>query len=230
MSSLTFRRVLAQSTRRNVQRTSTNLRPGLRRGMASSAGSEKSSDLPWLIGSGVVTALGVRFQFPRHLKYYWLTLFIACFPLCDDGLYFCTDKQAFYILSPRSKKHAHHAAESAKAPIENALPKEEEKPEPEMMKDDEGKEEDVSESQKIAFDTNSPKDAQAHEETVARFDGGAPGQTEEADKPEQKEKPAETKRAGTFQDKPEGPTNIGDARKEAKEHNAPKEVAEKTES
>ncbi|KAL5524369.1 hypothetical protein ACEPAF_9509 [Sanghuangporus sanghuang] len=196
MSSLTFRRVLAQSTRRNVQRTSANLRPGLRRGMASSAGSEKSSDLPWLIGSGVVTALGV-----------------------------------FYILSPRSKKHAQHAAESAKAPIENALPKkEEEKPEPEMMKDDEGKEEDVSESQKIGFDTNSPKDAQAYEEAVARFDGGAPGQTEDADKPEQKEKPAETKRAGTLQDKPEGPTNIGDARKEAKEHNAPKEVAEKTES
>ncbi|OCB88232.1 hexose transporter [Sanghuangporus baumii] len=127
------------------------------------------------------------------------------------------DKQVFYILSPRSKKHAQHAAESAKAPIENALPKkEEEKPEPEMMKDDEGKEEDVSESQKIGFDTNSPKDAQAYEEAVARFDAGAPGQTEDADKPEQKEKPAETKRVGTLQDKPEGPTNIGDARKEAK--------------
>ncbi|KAL5482472.1 hypothetical protein ACEPAI_9066 [Sanghuangporus weigelae] len=196
MSSLAFRRVLAQSTSRNVQRTSTNLRPGLRRGMASSAGSEKSSDLLWLVGSGAVTALGV-----------------------------------FYILSPRSKKHAHHAAKSAKAPIENALPKEEEeKPEPETMTDDEGKEEDVSESQKIGFETDSPKDAQAHEEAAARFDGGAPGQKEDVDLPEQKEKPAETKRSGTVQDKPEGPTDMGDARKEAKEHNAPKEVAEKTKS
>ena len=102
------------------------------------------------------------------------------------------------------------------------------------MKDDEGKEEDVTESQRIAFvsitqlsnesvillfhaqETDSPKDAQSHEEAVARFEEGAPGQTEDVGKAEQKENPAETNRAGTTQDKPEGPSGMGDARKEAK--------------
>ena len=109
------------------------------------------------------------------------------------------------------------------------------------MKDSEGTEADVTDSQKASFvrsatflhcnafcshaflqDADSPKDAQAAEESSpsenTRFDDGAPGQTAEVheeEKPEQKEKPAKAERTGTLQDKP-GPTNLGEARKQAK--------------
>ncbi|EJC97823.1 uncharacterized protein FOMMEDRAFT_162158 [Fomitiporia mediterranea MF3/22] len=204
MSTIALRRVLAHVPRRCAQRTSASLRVGGRRGMASDAhGAKKSSDTAWLIGSGVVTALG-----------------------------------AAWILSPPSKKPAHSAAKAAKAPIEHALPppEKETQKEPQTMKDSEGTEADVTESQKASFDADSPKDAQESEESGSaedtRFDDGAPGQTAEVheeEKPEQKEKPGKTERTGTLQDKP-GPTNLGEARKQAKEEgNAPKEAAKETE-
>ena len=59
-----------------------------------------------------------------------------------------------YILSPSSKKHAHEKAVAAKAPVEKALPPPEKKEEQQpshIMKDDEGTEADVSQSEKAGF-------------------------------------------------------------------------------
>lgn len=65
--------------------------------------------------------------------------------------------------------------------------------------------------------TDGPKDAKASEED-GRFDDGAPGQTDavHSQGAEQKEKPG-SKRSGTMQEEgSDGPTNMGDARAEAK--------------
>ena len=69
---------------------------------------------------------------------------------------FSTFPQSAYILSPPAKKHAHAAAVAAVAPVEKALPPPEKVelesvPEPVIVKDDEGVEADVSQSEKQSF-------------------------------------------------------------------------------
>jgi len=99
--------------------------------------------------------------------------------------------------------------------------------------DDEGNTasgEEIKSSMQQAFNEDSPKDAQDHEEAGskdAKFEDGAPSQTSEAEtKPDQKEKPGES-HTGTLQSEDDtGPSKVGDARAHAKSGKAPKQAEE----
>lgn len=90
------------------------------------------------IGSGAALALGVSLCHFVQPEPSWLT----------SGF------KAAYILSPPAKKHAREKVEAATERYDKAIPppsKEEKEPEPELMKDSEGNEEDVSKSMEQSF-------------------------------------------------------------------------------
>ncbi|KAF7980017.1 hypothetical protein HWV62_40130 [Athelia sp. TMB] len=131
---------------------------------------------------------------------------------------------AVVFIPTEQDAHAHgHAAEHHE---EHALT------EAEPVKDSDGTEasaEEISKSEKQAFDTDSPADAQAAEEHHEKYANGAPGQTEESEVDQDQEvgKGRSGGKKGTFQkDEDEGPrpTDMSDARKLAKDEHPSKEA------
>ncbi|THH03902.1 hypothetical protein EW145_g5917 [Phellinidium pouzarii] len=162
-----------------------------------------SSDMPWMMGAGLVTALGVRSTFPFspvQLRSYPSHFAHASW----------TSRHGFLL--PPGKKHAHAAAKSATAPLEAAFPVSEHTEKPmDPMTDDEGNEasgEEVSASIEKALDADAPKAAKSAEEnaeeTTSEAEAESPTRVEDGEKdetsdekPEVKEKP--TERSGTLQ-------------------------------
>ncbi|EIW83045.1 hypothetical protein CONPUDRAFT_164057 [Coniophora puteana RWD-64-598 SS2] len=183
-----------------------------RRTMSSSAhghGASGGSDTVWMIGSAVVFGPAL-----------------------------------VYLLSPASRKPAHKVAEAHEP--HHVTTQQETKEEP-PMKDDEGTEvsgEEIKDSMSKAFDSDSPKDAQDAEEEQKGESSGAEEKAEEGEqKEEKKDEGAEVKgkegekKDDKAEDKEEDkvpevhePTNMGEARLQAKSGVQPKEADPKTES
>ncbi|KAI0338867.1 hypothetical protein BDW22DRAFT_1432086 [Trametopsis cervina] len=187
--------------------------------MSSSSSASQGSDKAWIIGSALVFG-----------------------------------PAALYLVSPSSQSQAHAAQQHSlpktkeshpeDAPVPTTPPPQEtaepESSEPSALKDDEGTEvssKDVTDSINKAVDDDSPKDAYAAEageqkeatpapSSEASGDKAISEKTEAPGKHEQKEKPGKEKDAsGTLQSKEDsGPSDVGDARKQAKGGNDPKEA------
>jgi len=148
-----------------------------------------------------------------------------------------------YLVSPSARK-THHTAHKDKHEFP-ALAHEEHsvnKPEPELMKDDEGKVADVASSVALAESSDIPNDAQSAEQHVElkaeaeedsskpieQDSGGAPPTTdgEKAEQTEESVKEVKTEVPGEGGRKlPKEPTSMGEARESAVKHITPKEGA-----
>ncbi|KAI0693213.1 hypothetical protein BC835DRAFT_1089329 [Cytidiella melzeri] len=188
-----------------------------RRAMSSSSHGTQGSDRIWIIGSALIFG-----------------------------------PAAAYLLSPsaQSKAHdaqqhslpKHKASEPENAPVPATPPPQEHapaepSPEPSVITDDEGNtasSDEVADSINKSVDNDSPKDAYAFEAGEQKETGGAASGdkaiSEKAESPEsghvQSEKPSSEKdTSGTLQSKEDsGPSDIGDARRQAKSGNDPKEA------
>ncbi|KLO16002.1 hypothetical protein SCHPADRAFT_995493 [Schizopora paradoxa] len=225
MSSSIGRRVLAHSRSLLSLRTASR-KPSVqafRRGMASDAhGAKSSSDMPWILGSGLVTAAGAAYLLTPPSKSAAHKVAAAGHPLENKH-------------QPASSEGGALRGERFTGETKKALGGGEEK-EAEPMKDDEGEEasgKDVAASVQKAEDADSPKDAKAAEEDAASESpkedqsDEKPSESEDTpseEEPKEKAAPSKEKKTGTVTDK-EGPTPLGEARKAAKGDNAPKEAA-----
>jgi len=117
-------------------------------------------------------------------------------------------------------------------------------PEPELMKDDEGKVADVASSVTLAESSDVPNDAQSAErhaeikataeedstKPVEQDSADAPPTTDEAEKVEKVEEVEKAEQAETAEEAdrklPKEPTNMSEAREAAVKHVTPKEDAE----
>ncbi|KAJ8468501.1 hypothetical protein ONZ51_g9604 [Trametes cubensis] len=188
-------------------------RPAGRRFASTSSGhgAKQSSDTPWMIGSALVFGP------------------IAAYLLTSQG----KDKGKHAADAHHGKAAKAHAPSEELEPAKDEQPAEQSEQEPASessdgklhgapaMTDSEGttaSAEEINASMKQAFRAEEQDD---------KFSQGAPGQTEEAEtKPDQKEKPGKS-HTGTLQsDEDSGPTNLGDAREQAKSEKAPKEAAQ----
>ncbi|KAI0662171.1 hypothetical protein C8Q70DRAFT_963368 [Cubamyces menziesii] len=212
-------------------------RPAGRRFASTSSGhgAKQSSDTPWMIGSALVFGPIAAYLLTSQGK--------------DKGKHAADAHHAKaakthapseeLVKEPAPKEEEPAPAEE---PAKDEQPAEQSEQEPASessdgklhgapaMTDSEGttaSAEEINASMKQAFKANIPEDAQRAEEQDDKFSQGAPGQTEEAEtKPDQKEKPGKS-HTGTLQsDEDSGPTNLGDAREQAKSEKAPKEAAQ----
>jgi len=229
MSSSFGRRALAHSrsflSLKNVARKPSF--QALRRGMASDAhGAKSSSDMPWLLGSGLVTAAGAAYLLTPPSKKAAHTAATAGHPLENKH-------------QPASSEGGAIRGERFTGETKKALGGGDDKPEKEAepMKDDEGEEasgKEVGASMQQAEDADAPKDAKASEEDTAtdssKEDKPSESSSESEDSAPQSQQDVpnlsrdKEKKTGTVTDK-EGPTPMGDARKAATEKNAPKEAS-----
>ncbi|KII90838.1 hypothetical protein PLICRDRAFT_39440 [Plicaturopsis crispa FD-325 SS-3] len=195
---------MASAFSRRVLPALRSLRTASRRSLSTAAphpAPSVGSDTPWIVGSAVV--------FGPIGAYVW------------------------YLKAGGGGSHGHdggHGHDSGHAHAESHAESHTQAATP--VADDEGTEAPVAEVQASVDDAasdDSPKNADAAEsdsDTTTKFDSGAPGQDEEAEKGpvEQKEHPGE-KKTGTFQSSSDsGPTDLGDARAAAVNDKQPKNV------
>ncbi|KAG1902030.1 uncharacterized protein F5891DRAFT_1027072 [Suillus fuscotomentosus] len=109
-----------------------------------------------------------------------------------------------YLLSPSARKTAHESEHSHNAHRSDASDHVE--PQPSAMKDDEGTEvsgEEIKQSMKQAFDMDSPKDAQKHEEAVAKDEETSVALSETVSQESADSAPSEADSAPSKEEEPE---------------------------